>query len=57
MKFLRFLWGFICGVWTLIIAAIGFIVGGIVGYGLTKDTEPKRQDYGRISYSDYRKGS
>lgn len=57
MKFLRFLWGFICGVWTLIVAAIGFIVGGIVGYGLTKDTEPKRRDYGRISYSDYRKGS
>lgn len=57
MKFLRFLWGFICGIWTLIATAIGFITGGIVVYGLTRDTQPKRQDYCRTSYSEYKKGS
>lgn len=56
MKFLRFLWGFICGIWTLVIAIIGMIIGGTVGYELGNDDRPRRRDYSKpYDYSEHAK--
>lgn len=55
MKFLRFLLGFICGIWTLIVTVIGFVAGGIIGYELAKDERSERPDYSRpYKYSEYK---
>ena len=53
MKFLRFLWGFICGVWTLIVAVVAFMCGGASGFALGTSHSPRRVSYN----STYDKGT
>ena len=49
MKFLRFLLGFLCGIWSMITCAVGFIIGIAVAY------DPRQRPSGQIRYDDYRK--
>ena len=57
MKFLRFLFGFLCGVWTLIVATVAFIGGNISGYGLGKVGSEKSSYSGRVSYNTFNRGA
>ena len=55
MKFLRFLWGFICGIWTLLVAVLGFLLGYSGGYGVGKDygTRTSYISPSRVSYDKW----
>lgn len=54
MKTLRFLWGFICGAWTLIVAVAAYLMGAGTACAVT---ENRRNNY-RVNYdSTYSKGA
>lgn len=44
MKTIRFLWGFICGVWTLVVAVCAYLIGAGTAYNLTDNQRNHRVD-------------